>query len=181
MYEENDRRSDNSDIGTFTLIVIALIMVALIGFSCVMSYRDIAQSGSALEKDIAIINGINSISSGVIIDKEIVNGRTVNGSGGFIIGNNGSGFIIGGNKEYIPTRYLIHIRGEYQVDGNEYSGVKDFEVPLEIYQIYNIGDFFDSKCLLPTTAVSVCPSCGASCDTPFCGACGTSMNTESTK
>ena len=72
----------------------------------------------------------SQIKSGIITEKEIRNGQQV-------IGIFSSG--------YRPTEYRLHVRINYEFDGERIEGSKFFSVPFEVYQLYSVGDFFDSE------------------------------------
>lgn len=123
-------------VGTLIAAFIAGFIGVIIGGSksLVSSYNDMNTHKAIIEE----------VSAGTISDKEIVNGETV-GGGGFIYINGNPGFYFGGDKEYVPTRYRIHISFEYEYDGKKYQGTKYYDVSEEVYISYNIGDYFDSK------------------------------------
>lgn len=178
---KNEKATNRSAGEVFAVVLVVLFVIAVAVFGIwgsVKLFGAIKDLNNAANELFDHQTAANQISSGVIIDKEIVNGHTVNGSGGIVASPNGSGVVIGGNQEYIPTQYRLYVRGEYEVNGEVFEGEKYFDVPAEIYQAYKIGDFFDSRDPSPHTTASLCPNCGAVCDTPFCGACGASMNSE---
>ena len=88
-----------------------------------------------------------SISAGIITDKEIINGHTENGAGvGYYDGKVGYNF--NNNKSYVPTIYRIHISAEFEYKGETYKDSNYFDVSEDVYNSYAIGDYFDSKDLL---------------------------------
>lgn len=139
-----EKKSSSDVVGTVvTIIMITLVFaffVAVIGVaiwgikSLFSSYADVRSHNAVIEE----------ISAGTISDKEIINGETVNG-GGFIYSNGKPGYYLGGDKEYIPTRYRLHITFEYEYKDEKYQGTKYFDVSEEVYLAYRIGDYFDSK------------------------------------
>lgn len=140
--EKSEKKSDVFGIVVIILIV-TLIAAFIVGFvavtiwgvkSLVSSYNDVKSHNAAIEE----------VSAGTIYDKEIVNSETVDG-GGFIYSSGKPGYYFGGDKEYIPTRYRIHISFEYDYNGKKYQGTKYYDVSEEIYISYSIGDYFDSK------------------------------------
>lgn len=175
---KTDKQSIGKCVLVIFLVLIVIVSVAIVIYSFVGIFGTVMEFGGILNEYFAHENATDKISCGIIIDKEIVNGHTVNGGGGIVAGPNGSGVVIGGNKEYIPTEYRLYVKAEYEIDDEVFEGERYFDVPAEVYQAYNIGDFFDSQNLYQQTAAPLCPNCGAECDTPFCGQCGTPMNPE---
>lgn len=153
--EKSEKKSDVFGI-VIIILIVTLIAAFIAGFfgviiwgskSLVSSYNDMKLHNAILEE----------VSAGTIYDKEIVNGETV-GGGGFIYSNGKPGYYLGGEKEYIPTRYRIHISFEYDYDGKKYQGAKYYDVSEEVYTSYSIGDYFDSKNFEKTEiATSVSP------------------------
>lgn len=92
-------------------------------------------------------NSKASVSAGIITDKEIINGHTKS-SGGMLYHNGKIGYSFNGNKSYVPTVYRIHISAEFEYDGETHQGHNYFDVSEDVYNSYNIGDYFDSKDLL---------------------------------
>lgn len=140
--EESKKKSDV--FGIVLIILIGTLIVAFIAaFIGVIIWgsKSLVSSFNDMNSHKAIIE---EVSAGTISDKEIVNGETV-GGGGFIYSNENPGFYFGGDKEYVPTRYRIHISFEYDYDGKKYQGTKYYDVSEEVYISYNIGDYFDSK------------------------------------
>lgn len=86
---------------------------------------------------------IDDVSAGTVSDKEIVNGHKT-GGGGVIYSNGQLGYYYGGDKDYVPTRYRLHITFEYEYEGETYQGTKYYDVSEEVYLAYEIGDYFDS-------------------------------------
>lgn len=160
-------------------IVVVIIAIVILAFMIWAGINIFGELGELVEVAGTIIEHADrNITSGVVIDKEIVNGHTVNGNGGVIAGSNGTtGVVIGGNTHYVPTQYRLYISGEYELDGEIFEGEAYFDVPADVYQAYSIGDYFDSQNFKGSVASgSTCPSCGAECTTSFCGDCGTPMN-----
>lgn len=92
-------------------------------------------------------NSKASVSAGIITDKEIINGHTKSsGRMGYYDGKVGYSF--NNNKSYVPTVYRIHISAEFEYDGETHQGHNYFDASEDIYNAYNIGDYFDSKDLL---------------------------------
>lgn len=89
-------------------------------------------------------NSKASISAGIITDKEIINGHTESGAGiGYYDGKVGYSF--NNNKSYVPTVYRIHISAEFEYNGETHQGSNYFDVSEDVYNFYNVGDYFDSK------------------------------------
>ena len=89
-------------------------------------------------------NSKASISAGIITDKEIINGHTESGAGiGYYDGKVGYSF--NNNKSYVPTVYRIHISAEFEYNGETHQGSNYFDVSEDVYNSYNVGDYFDSK------------------------------------
>lgn len=175
------KRITSEDFGFILIVFLLIVLVISLILLLVGFFSSVGEFGGVLNElseysahEIAV----NQISSGVIINKEIVNGHIVNGSGGIVTGPNGAGVIFGGNQEYIPTQYRLYVSGKYEIDGKEFEGEKYFDVPADVYQSYKVGDFFDSHDFSAHIAISLCSNCGATCDTPFCGACGAPMNSK---
>lgn len=159
----------------------AICVVLILAFMIWASINIFGEMGELVEVAGTIIEHADrNITAGVIVDKEIVNGHTVNGSGGIVAGSNGTtGVVIGGNKHYVSTQYRLYISGEYEIDGELFEGEAYFDVPADVYQAYNIGDYFDSQNFKGNVASSpTCPSCGSEWNSAFCGDCGIPMNQE---
>ena len=179
--DRNGKATNRSAADVFGVIFVTILAVALVAvmiWSFAGVFGGVREFFGALSEYSSHEQAVSQISSGFITDKEIVNGHTVNGSGGIVAGSNGSGVVIGGNKEYIPTQYRLYVSGEYEVDGDVFMGDRYFDVPAEVYQAYNIGDYFDSQNFFSDTVASLCPSCGAEWDSTYCGDCGSLMNQE---
>lgn len=143
--DKNSEKTSRLDLIFRILLGIAMAAVAaFIIWGIVGISKDIDDTWSEIKEFATHKEAENNISSGVITDKKIVNGRTVSG-GGIVAGSNGSGVIIGGNGEYIPAQYRLYVKGEYEVAGEVFEGERYFDVPFEIYQAYSVGDFFDSQ------------------------------------
>ena len=62
--------------------------------------------------------------------------------------NGQAGYSFNANKTYVPTVYRIHISADFEYNGETYQGNNYFDVSEDIYNSYNIGDYFDSENLL---------------------------------
>lgn len=87
------------------------------------------------------------ISAGVITDKEVINAHTKS-SGGMVYYNGKAGYSFNANKTYVPTAYRIHISAEFEYEGETHQGNNYFDVSEDVYNSYNVGDYFDSTDLL---------------------------------
>lgn len=127
-------------IDIIKIVILVLLMVGLIG--ALVKCLDILGEGiSYTLKESA------SVTAGIITDKEIINGHTKSGGGiGYYGGKVGYNF--NGSESYVPTVYRIHISAEFEYDGKTHQGSNYFDVSEDVYNSYNVGDYFDSKNLL---------------------------------
>ena len=125
-------------IDIFKIVILVLMLVV----GCIGSVKCL----ELLDEGISY-NSKASVSAGVITDKEIINGHTKS-SGGMVYHDGKVGYSFNGNKSYVPTVYRIHISAEFEYDGETHQGSNYFDVSEDVYNSYNIGDYFDSKDLL---------------------------------
>lgn len=148
--EDNDEtggrykvRIDSSDVLDIVKILIGIVFLTLMTIACWFALKNIFKDMNEYESYISV----KSVSAGIISDKEIINGHTANGGGiGYYDGKVGYNF--NNNKSYIPTIYRIHISAEFEYEGETQQGSNYFDVSEDIYNFYNIGDYFDSRDLL---------------------------------
>ena len=91
---------------------------------------------------------IDNITAGIISKKEIVNGyEKASGGPNYIWGSNGmSGMVMGNNNtEYIATQYRLYITAECEINGEVITVEKYYDVPVDVYREYSVGDYFDSQ------------------------------------
>lgn len=141
--ETEERRESRffSFIDTNLIEISKLIILVIIVINCFFVLRLCFKS---LGKQLA---SQASVTAGIITDKEIINGHTKSGGGmGYYDGKVGYNF--NGNKSYVPTVYRIHISAEFEYDGETHQGSNYFDVSEDVYNSYNVGDYFDSKNLL---------------------------------
>lgn len=132
--------SDFFDMGLIFAKIAALVLI-LVG--CWFGLEAVLKSFGELQR----YNSKASVSAGIITDKEIINGHTESGAGiGYYDGKVGYNF--NNNKSYVPTVYRIYISAEFEYKGETHQGSNYFDVSEDIYNSYNIGDYFDSKDLL---------------------------------
>lgn len=132
----------------YTLIIMILVFViVLCAFMFVLNifFKDVKELSSALKSNSSHQSIIDDISSGTISNKEIVNNEIIGGIGAPVYIDGKTGYYYDDDKQYIPTRYRIHITFEYEYKGEKYQGSKYYDVSDEIYCSYNIGDYFDTK------------------------------------
>lgn len=132
--------SDLFDMGLIFAKIAALVLVIVGGwFGIEAVFKSFGEQ--------KLYNSKASVSAGIITDKEIINGHTKSGGGmGYYDGKVGYNF--SNNKSYVPTVYRIHISAEFEYNGETHQGNSYFDVSEDIYNFYNIGDYFDSKDLL---------------------------------
>ena len=135
---ENTKKPD-----VFTIVMLLLI-VSIIVVAAVIIVNSTIELTDTYNDTMTKISIIEKTSSGIISDKEIVNGK-VSSSGGLIYANGQPGYFLGGNETYIPTIYRIHITFEYEYDDTMFEGTKYYDVSEDIYLSYDVGDFFDSQ------------------------------------
>lgn len=142
----NDTKREREAVGQAVALV--LFVVLFLGTVGVMIYGLVdvlGDLGAAVGEYSDHQSAQADITAGTVVNKEIVNGHTVSSGTGIVAGAQGSGVIIGGGKEYVPTQYRLYINAEYMVDGKTYTAEKYFDVPVEVYQAYEVGDYFDSQ------------------------------------
>lgn len=161
-------------------VIIAIVILAFMIWAGINIFGALGELVEVTGTLIDHAGANENITAGVVINKEIVNGHTASTGGGIVAGSNGTtGVVIGGNKAYVPTQYRLYIIGEYELDGEIFEGEAYFDVPVDVYQAYNIGDYFDSQNFKGSVASgSACPSCGSEWNSAFCGDCGTPMSSE---
>lgn len=141
--KRESRFSSFIDTYLFDIIKIVILVLLMVGFAGV-----IVKCFDILDKGISYtLKESASVTAGVITDKEIINGHTKSGGGmGYYDGKVGYSF--NNNKSYVPTVYRIHISAEFEYNGETHQGHNYFDVSEDVYNSYNIGDYFDSKDLL---------------------------------
>lgn len=140
---ENVGKKSYFDLGEIILILGKVATLVLILIGCWFGLERCFKSLGEQQR----YNSKASVTAGVITDKEIINGHTKSGGGmGYYDGKVGYSF--NNNKSYVPTVYRIHISAEFEYDGETHQGSNYFDVSEDIYNFYNIGDYFDSKDLL---------------------------------
>lgn len=72
----------------------------------------------------------DNITQGIVIQHEYVNGYST---------------ILGG---YVPSSNRLHVEGEYEYNGETFTGRTYFDVSEEVYNYYADGDYFDSATFL---------------------------------
>ena len=130
----------------FIAAAMILCLVAALGFFIAAGWIGIKEFATIVVEK-ADYDAVAHISAGVITDKEIINGHTKS-SGGMVYHDGKVGYSFNGNKSYVPTVYRIHISAEFEYDGETHQGSNYFDVSEDVYNSYNIGDYFDSKDLL---------------------------------
>lgn len=136
----------SSDFFDMGLIFAKILVLVLILVGCWFAIKAIFKSFSEQQR----YNSKASISAGIITDKEIINGHTESGAGiGYYDGKVGYSF--NNNKSYVPTVYRIHISAEFEYNGETHQGSNYFDVSEDVYNSYNVGDYFDSKDLLDSS------------------------------
>lgn len=139
--EKADKKHKREEWIAIALIIV-VVTVFIGGFFAIILWggKSLIDEAGNLMSHNAIID---DVSAGTVSDKEIVNGHTT-GGGGVIYSNGQPGYYYGGDKEYVPTRYRLHITFEYEYEGEMYQGTKYYDVSEEVYLAYEIGDYFDS-------------------------------------
>ena len=127
-------------------LVFDIIKIVILILVLVSSLFGISKCFKLLGEKVSY-NSKASVSAGIITDKEIINGHTKS-DGGLVYYNGKFGYGFNNNKSYVPTVYRIYIRGEFEYEGKTHQGNNSFDVSEDIYNSYNIGDYFDSKDLL---------------------------------
>lgn len=140
---ENVGKRTYFDLGEIILILgkVAALVIILVGcwFGLERCFKSLGEQQR--------YNSKASVTAGVITDKEIINGHTKSSVGmGYYDGKVGYNF--NNNKSYVPTVYRIHISAEFEYDGETHQGSNYFDVSEDVYNSYNVGDYFDSKDLL---------------------------------
>ena len=174
------KNNANNVLDIVVHVIIATVILAFMIWAGINIFRETGELIKVAGTIVEHAGANENITAGVIINKEIVNGHTASTGGGIVAGSNGTtGVVIGGNKAYVPTQYRLYIIGEYELDGEIFEGDAYFDVPADVYQAYNIGDYFDSQNFKGSVASgSTCPSCGSEWNSAVCGDCGTPMNPE---
>ena len=145
--EKRKSRFSSSDFFDMGLIFAKIALIVFMGVGgCFAMIKCIM----LLNRGITHLDEIrlqSSISAGIITDKEIINGHSESGAG---IGyhDRKGGYNFNNNKSYVPTVYRIHISAEFEYDGETHQGSNYFDVSEDVYNSYNVGDYFDSKDLL---------------------------------
>ncbi len=130
-------KSDYAEMGLI-FAKIAIIVIILVG--CWFAIEALIKDFGEKQR----YDSQASVSAGVITDKEIINGHAAGGAGiGYYDGKVGYNF--NNNKGYVPTVYRIHISAEFEYDGETHQGSNYFDVSEDVYNSYNVGDYFDSK------------------------------------
>ncbi len=133
--EKSNLKSKLADIGiqiiTFVIAFIPLFFILAGGLYGIISVSEIIGEQRRY-------NSKASVSAGIITDKEIINGHTESDA------RIGYGYYYE-NKSYVPTVYRIHISAEFEYDGETHQGSNYFDVSEDVYNSYNVGDYFDSK------------------------------------
>ena len=148
--EKRKSRFSSSDLFDMGLIFAKIALIVFMGVGgCFAMVKCIM----LLNKGITHLDEIrlqSSISAGIITDKEIINGHTKS-SGGIVYYGGKVGYSFNNNKSYVPTVYRIHISAEFEYNGETHQGSNYFDVSEDVYNSYNVGDYFDSKDLLDSS------------------------------
>ena len=131
-------------------LTITIVFIGVVLFCLMMAGKHtvtlVGKAGSILSEYKDHQEAIDNITAGVIVNKSIVNGHAT-GNGGMVINpaTGQAGVIIGNQGGYKPTEYRLTIQAEYMLDGETHTAEKYFCVPVEVYQAYAVGDYFDSQ------------------------------------
>ena len=138
---ENTERKNKTCLTKIDMVAIAKIVVlVLFIFGCIFGMENVCKN---LDKSLSYESKAR-VSAGIITDKEIINGHTAGGAG--VVYYDGKvGYNFNNGKSYVPTVYRIHISAEFEYDGETHQGSNYFDVSEDVYNSYNVGDYFDSK------------------------------------
>lgn len=140
---ENVGKKSYFDLGEIILILGKVAALVLILIGCWFGLERCFKSFGEQQR----YNSKANVTAGIITDKEIINGHTKS-SGGMGYYDGKVGYSFNNNKSYVPTVYRIHISAEFEYNGETHQGHNYFDVSEDVYNSYNIGDYFDSKDLL---------------------------------
>lgn len=118
--EENEKKLWGCFFAKIAIRVAKIAILVMIIVGCLTVIEDVFKS---LDEQLRY-NSKASVTAGFITDKEIINGH------------------------YVPTVYRIHISAGFEYDGETHQGSNYFNVSEDVYNSYNVGDYFDSKDLL---------------------------------
>lgn len=130
----------SSDFFEMGLTFAKILVLILILVGCWFTIKTFFKGFSERQR----YNSKANVTAGVITDKEIINGHTKS-SGGIVYYDGKVGYNFNNNKSYVPTVYRIHISAEFEYDGKTHQGSNYFDVSEDVYNSYNVGDYFDSK------------------------------------
>lgn len=142
-YEEKPSKKNNF-IPVLIPFLLGTLFVGGLVFMFISFFKDVKDVAVDLSEIASHNSVIDTISSGIVSNKEIVNSEVI-GGGGLVYNDGKTGYYYDDDKQYIPTRYRIHITFEYEYEGETYQGSKYYDVSDDIYCSYNIGDYFDTK------------------------------------
>ncbi|MBP1547189.1 MAG: hypothetical protein J6A37_11395 [Oscillospiraceae bacterium] len=131
------------------LNMVMTIIYVSIGIIAGLIFISINKSfGSEIKTKLELDDLRDEITAGEIVDKYTKDGYTTSSGGnGFAYNpsNGGVNYVVGvgGNKTYVPIRYYITIKCEYEYKGELIEDTKDFQVERDVYLAYKIGDYFD--------------------------------------
>lgn len=126
------------NLGAFCCIIMLIVFfIKLIG--AVLSPLDTYAEKAELKGE---------ITAGEVVDKYTKDGYTTSSGGNGVAVNPSNGGVnyvvgVGGNKTYVPIRYYITIKCEYEYKGELIEDTRDFQVERDVYLAYKIGDYFD--------------------------------------
>ena len=141
---------------TVTIIfsILGVFAAAVIGVFVWFSFAEVGDDIRSTVNTANVLSASYSaeknVRAGEIVDKRTENGYTAGGVGGGVAyspSNGNVGYVVGsgGNKTYVPMRYILAVSYTYEYEGTVYEGTKDFEVEKEVYLAYEIGEWYDSQ------------------------------------
>jgi len=131
-------------MAVFTVVLLVVVGTAAILFF-IESTVDLL---SAIKTDSNMAKLRNEITAGEVVDKYTKDGYTTSSGGNGVAVNPSNGSVnyvmgVGGDKTYVPIRYYITIKCEYEYKGELIEDTRDFQVERDVYLAYKIGDYFD--------------------------------------
>ena len=122
------KTDNNTDSGVYVdfswMLTVIKIVIALTGIAfLVVTLNVFTDKLMKMEAE-------DNITQGIVIQHEYVNGYST---------------ILGG---YVPPSNRLHVEGEYEYNGETFTGRTYFDVSEEVYNYYADGDYFDSATFL---------------------------------
>lgn len=141
------RKIDNADIFVGCMWLFGVICLMMIIMACAQTCFDLFDTFKTSGEKAELRD---EITAGEVVDKYTKDGYTTSSGVNGVAINPSNGSVnyvmgVGGDKTYVPIRYYITIKCDYEYKGELIEDIRDFQVERDVYLAYKIGDYFDIR------------------------------------